>query len=141
MKNALRALRPHQWVKNLLIFAPLAAAHRLTEPARFYPACAAFAAFSFCASGVYVLNDLADLEADRQHPRKRHRPFASGVLPLAWGLALAPGALAAAAASALFLPRGFQAILTCYFMAALSYSAYFKRKVLLDVILLAGLYT
>lgn len=141
IKDAIRSLRPHQWVKNLLIFVSLAAAHKLSDAPRVWQACVAFASFCLCASSVYALNDLVDLEADRQHPRKRHRPFASGALPLLGGLALVPGALALSAILALMLPRNFQWVLAGYFLTTLTYSFYFKRQVLLDVIILAGLYT
>ena len=86
----LKALRPHQWLKNLLVFVPVLTAHRFLEAPAVTDALLAFAAFSLCASGVYLLNDLLDLDADRRHPRKRHRPFAAGRLPLLHGLVAGP---------------------------------------------------
>jgi hypothetical protein len=86
----LKALRPHQWLKNLLIFIPMLLAHDFSG-STILAALAAFVSFCLVASSVYVLNDLVDLSADRAHPRKRLRPFASGALPLSVGLWLAPG--------------------------------------------------
>src|SRR5208283_2756056 len=86
----LRALRPQQWLKNILVFVPLFAAHLFTEPILVIRTIIAFASFCCCASSGYLINDLCDLPADRHHPEKRLRPFASGRLPLAYGLALAP---------------------------------------------------
>src|SRR4051794_16817719 len=90
-----QALRPHQWVKNLILFVPLLTAHQLFHKPVVLAALMAFVAFCICASGVYVLNDLLDLDADRHHPTKRLRPFASGDLPLSLGLAVVPVLLAA----------------------------------------------
>lgn len=137
----LRALRVHQWTKNVLVFVPVAAAHRLGEPHALVAAFAAFVAFSLCASAVYVLNDLVDLDADRAHPRKRTRPFAAGDLPLARGLLLAALLLAAAAAVTALLPWVFGAGLALYFALTTAYSLYLKRVVMLDVLVLAALYT
>lgn len=135
-----RALRPHQWVKNLLVFVPLLAAH-LGGGTDLAAAVTAFIAFCLCSSGVYLLNDMLDLEADRAHATKRHRPFASGALPLAAGIAGAPLLLLAAAAIALSLSPAFLGALAGYFALTLAYSFYFKRIVLLDVVVLAVLYT
>lgn len=136
------ALRPQQWVKNILLLAPLVLAHRLADPPRLLAALGAFAAFSACASGVYVLNDLLDVEADRRHPRKRRRPFAAGTLPVAWGPFLAVVLLGGAfTLSACTLPGLFTLLLGVYLLATLSYSFWLKRKVLVDVFVLAGLYT
>ena len=88
-KAYLKALRPHQWLKNLLIFVPMLAAHELTAET-LARSLLAFIAFSLVASSVYLLNDLLDLSADRAHPRKRYRPFASGDVPLAHGTWLVP---------------------------------------------------
>jgi 4-hydroxybenzoate polyprenyltransferase len=136
-----KALRPQQWLKNLLIFVPLFAAHRFHEPALLATACLAFVAFCCCASGGYLFNDLADLAADRRHPRKRFRPIAAGDLPLPYALAMVPvlailGCLLGALVSPLFV--GF---LLMYLAITLSYSLYLDRVVLLDVLVLAGLYT
>ncbi|MDH3265290.1 MAG: UbiA family prenyltransferase, partial [Paracoccaceae bacterium] len=136
----IRALRLHQWLKNLLVFLPMLAAHDLSAET-FGRSALAFLAFSLVASGVYVLNDLLDLSADRAHPRKRNRPFASGAVPLAHGTAMAPALLLAGLA--LGLPAGapFVAVLLAYMGLTTAYSLYFKRLIVIDICLLAGLYT
>lgn len=137
---ALSALRPHQWVKNLLVLVPLVAAHRVTEIDLWLRAGVAFVAFSLVASGAYVLNDLADLASDRRHPRKRRRPLAAGRLPLVAGVLLAPLALTAGAALALLLPVAFAGWLLAYLVATTAYTLALKRIAGIDVITLAGLY-
>jgi 4-hydroxybenzoate polyprenyltransferase/phosphoserine phosphatase len=136
-----RALRVHQWVKNLLVFVPLIASHQITNLALLGQAGLAFVAFSLCASSVYVLNDLLDLPADRRHTRKKHRPFAAGNLSLAAGAYLSLVLLAGGAATAALLPPLFLAALALYYGLTLAYSLFFKRKLLIDVHILAGLYT
>src|SRR4051794_8782719 len=84
---AIEGMRPYQWLKNVLVFAPLAAAHRMADLVLLGNALAAFAAFSLTASAVYLLNDLKDAPADRLHPHKRNRPIASGRLPTRVALA------------------------------------------------------
>jgi 4-hydroxybenzoate polyprenyltransferase len=136
-----RALRPHQWAKNTLLIVPLLAAHRLGELGALAHAIAALVAFCLCASSVYVLNDMLDLEADRAHTRKSRRPFAAGDLPLAAGFVLAPCLLAGAVVIAAFLPERFQLILAAYYGLTIAYSWVLKRLLLVDAIALAGLYT
>jgi 4-hydroxybenzoate polyprenyltransferase len=136
-----QALRPHQWVKNLLLFVPLLLAHRLDEPGLWLAAVIGFVAFSLCASSAYVINDLADRESDRAHPIKRDRPFAAGALSPSVALVLAPGLLVAALALAWWaLPPLFMMALAVYAAATLAYSLALKRVVLVDVMVLAGLY-
>jgi len=136
------ALRLHQWLKNLLIFVPLAAAHKTVDVQLGLQAVIAFLAFGVTASSVYVLNDLLDLEADRRHPRKRNRAFASGNLPLSHGIALIPLLLAVGvAASVAFLPHSFVIALVGYYILTLTYSLWAKSQVMVDVLFLAGLYT
>ena len=135
-----RALRVHQWAKNVLIFVPLLLAHAL-HTGEVLRAVAAFFSFSLCASGTYILNDLLDIEADRRHPRKRKRPFASGDLQGKTGVFLALLLLAGGFALCVFVPRMFLVWLVAYLVVTLSYSFYFKRQVLIDVVLLSGLYT
>lgn len=137
----LKALRLHQWVKNLLVFLPLLLSHKIMALPLLGQALWAFLAFSLCASSVYILNDLLDLEADRQHPRKRLRPFASGVLELRKGIWLAPVLLVMAFVVALNLPLQFIAVLAVYYLSTLLYSLYLKHLALIDVMTLAGLYT
>jgi 4-hydroxybenzoate polyprenyltransferase len=141
LRDYLRTLRPHQWAKNLLVFLPLLAAHRLGDPVLLTQAIVAFVAFCLCASSVYILNDLIDLPADRAHARKRTRPFAAGLIPPAHGVMLFPALLLAAFGLALLLPWLFVAILGLYYVSTLAYSVWLKRVVLVDVMLLAGLYT
>jgi 4-hydroxybenzoate polyprenyltransferase len=137
----LGALRPQQWLKNVLVFVPLFAAHLFTEPILLVRTMIAFVAFCCCASSGYLVNDLCDLPADRHHPLKHLRPFASGRLRLAYGFAMAPvlavfGCVLAGLVSGLSL-----GVLVLYFIVAAAYSVSFKKDVLLDVFILASLYT
>ncbi len=142
LRAVVKMLRVHQWAKNVLVLVPLVAAHRLLEPALLLQAVLALAAFSLCASSVYILNDLLDLPADRRHPTKRRRPFAAGDLPVLFGLALWPVLMAAAFALSLWtLPLAFSAVLGVYWLITLAYSLYLKQVMALDVLVLAGLYT
>jgi 4-hydroxybenzoate polyprenyltransferase len=141
--DSLRALRPHQWTKNLLVFVPLALTpDRVLDPGLQGRALVAFAALCLVASAGYLVNDLLDLASDRAHPVKRERPLASGALPIAWGVALSV-ALAAAGfgLAAAATPVRFVEMLGLYLLTSLLYSVAFKRLLLLDVIVLAGLYT
>lgn len=137
----LRALRLYQWPKNVLVFLPILTAHRVTEWPLLMQAVLAFFAWSFCASAVYVLNDLLDLASDREHPKKRTRPFAAGVIPLAHGVLMIPLLLAASFGLGLLLPQRFVAVLGLYFMVTIAYSAFIKQLILVDVTTIAGLYT
>ncbi len=138
-KPLIKAMRPHQWSKNILVFMPMLAAQ---QPGAFWPALLAFVLFSLTASCTYILNDLVDIPSDRAHPRKCRRPFASGALPIATGLGLAAGLFLAVLLLALALmPLPFQAALAFYFAVTLAYSFVLKRKLMVDVITLAGLYT
>jgi len=134
-----RALRPHQWLKNLLVFVPTFTAHHFDAPS-LLAALLAFVSFSLCASSAYVLNDLLDMRSDRDHPTKRHRPFAGGRVSILHGTLLGPAALILSAAIALALPGKFMLALAVYYALTLSYSLYLKRQILLDVIVLACLY-
>jgi 4-hydroxybenzoate polyprenyltransferase len=136
-----KALRIHQWLKNLLLFVPLFAAHTLTDMVTWMTLVLAFAAFSLCASSVYIANDLLDLESDRQHPRKCKRPFASGVLPAWTGALLAPLLLVASLLLASLVGASFLAWLVFYFVLTCAYSFGLKRLMLVDCLTLAVLYT
>jgi 4-hydroxybenzoate polyprenyltransferase len=139
--SLVQALRPQHWVKNLLVFVPIVMAHQLTQLSRLSHVIFAFVAFSFCASAVYVVNDLLDLQADRQHPTKKSRPFASGEVPVWAGLAIVPLLLAAGMLAVLFTSsNGFLAMLCIYIAATTFYSVYGKSVPILDVLLLTGLY-
>lgn len=136
------AMRPRHWIKNVLLFIPLIFAHQLHDQAKSAAVAFAFVAMSLCASAVYVLNDLLDLESDRAHPRKCRRPFASGALSIPAGIVMF-GVLLAGGFAVSWLEAGgrFTLVLGGYLAATTAYSFYFKRKLLLDVIVLAGLYT
>lgn len=136
-----KSLRPHQWLKNVLVFVPLFAGHKAGDAGLLLDAILAFVAFSLAASSVYIVNDLVDLPSDRRHHRKHKRPFASGALPIAGGVVAAPLVLLAAALVALFLPLPFLGVLAFYLVLTSLYSFWLKRQVLVDVMLLAGLYT
>lgn len=139
---AILALRVHQWVKNLLLFVPLALAHQLSVPRKDLLGIIGFFAFSFAASAVYLLNDLIDREADRRHPIKQHRPLAAGTLSVRAGIGLAGGLLVLALlTSTTLLPRAFGFWLFVYLVATSLYSFWLKQKLLVDVIVLALLYT
>jgi 4-hydroxybenzoate polyprenyltransferase len=135
-----RALRPKQWLKNVLVVLPIVLAHQL-HLWRIIPVLATMATFCLAASSGYLVNDLLDLKSDRLHPRKRHRPLASGALPVVAGiylsviLAIAAGLLAASVSwSVLIATAG-------YYLSTILYSTYLKRVVFLDTMALAGLYT
>ena len=135
----LKAMRPHQWMKNLLVFAPMLAGHDFGLGS-WLAAVVAFASFSLTASSVYLLNDLLDLKSDREHARKRLRPFASGRAKLAHGAMLAPALLAAGALLSLALPWRFGAALAAYYVLTVAYSFALKRVMTVDVVALACLY-
>lgn len=141
LKKVFKAMRVYQWVKNVLIFVPLLTSHQFVELAAVVPALIAFASFSLCASSVYLLNDMLDLDADRRHERKRNRPFAAGDLALSTGILLTTALLAASIALALLLPLKFMLVLACYYVLTLAYSFVLKKMMLVDVFALAGLYT
>jgi 4-hydroxybenzoate polyprenyltransferase len=141
LRTFIKAIRVHQWAKNTLIFLPLLLAHRIQAPV-VLAAVLAFLSFSLCASATYIVNDLLDLEADRQHPRKRKRAFASGNLSAGAGIAIAASFLAVSLAGAvILLPRAFLSWLVLYLITTLAYSLALKRIVILDVVILSALYT
>lgn len=137
----LRAMRVHQWLKNLLLFVPLMTAFSFLEVGKIATMAVAFLAFSFTASATYILNDLWDLDNDRAHPRKRLRPFASARLPILVGLAIAGGALALAFVMASVVSEGFSLMLLLYLVMTSTYSWMLKEYVLIDVLMLSILYT
>jgi 4-hydroxybenzoate polyprenyltransferase len=137
----LRALRPQHWLKNALTFVPLLAAHQFFEPVLLGRTLVIFVAFCCCASSGYLINDLCDLSADRRHPLKRLRPFASGRLPVGYAMAMAPALAVAGCALAARLSELSLATLLLYLALTFAYSLSFKKMELLDVLLLACLYT
>jgi 4-hydroxybenzoate polyprenyltransferase len=155
LKGWMRAVRLHQWAKNVLIFVPLLLAHAWSART-IVAAAVAFVSFGLCASATYIINDLLDIEADRRHPRKRTRPFAAGDISPIAGVEVVGTLLALSVVLAVLLPRivnsipgapalpepfGFLGWLTLYTATTLTYSLYLKRKLLLDVFVLSGLYT
>jgi 4-hydroxybenzoate polyprenyltransferase len=132
-------VRLHQWAKNLLIFVPLLLSHALSA-GKLLTALAAFCCFSLTASAAYIVNDLLDIEADRRHPRKRLRPFASGDLSALAGLCIVAIFLLLGLLGGRLLPGGFHGWLLLYLAITLAYSLYLKRIALVDVLALTGLY-
>jgi 4-hydroxybenzoate polyprenyltransferase len=135
-----KALRLHQWAKNLLVFLPFLLAHSF-RAASVLTAVVAFFCFSLTASATYIFNDLLDLEQDRAHLNKRNRAFAAGDLSVSAGVGIALLLAAAALISASYLPRAFLAYLLLYLVTTLAYSFALKRIVLVDVVILSSLYT
>jgi 4-hydroxybenzoate polyprenyltransferase len=141
LRTWIKAIRLHQWVKNALIFLPALLAHEISNPAVLLQAVLAFIAFGCCASSVYVTNDLFDLVADRQHPRKRRRPFAAGLLSVRAGIYVSAALFVCAALIASAVGGLFVLVLASYYVITWAYSLRLKRIALVDVMTLAGLYT
>jgi 4-hydroxybenzoate polyprenyltransferase len=139
-KTWVKALRVYQYAKNTLVFVPAITAHQLNLVALGY-ALLAFLAFSACASGAYLMNDLLDLSADRQHPTKRHRALAAGDLPISAALLAIPALWLFAIVASLCISPLFLGVLGGYLATTIAYSLALKRKMLVDVVTLAGLYT
>ena len=140
-KSLIKEIRVYQWLKNVLIFLPLLMAHK-SGLNSFWLAITAFISFSLTASFVYVLNDLLDLESDRQHPRKKFRPFASGKLSIHQGFVLTPILLLLGFGSSLFfINYEFSITLLIYLIITTAYSFYLKKVIILDLIILSCLYT
>lgn len=138
----MKQLRVHQWAKNVLIFLPLLASHQIGNIELLFSGLLAFLLFSLCASSVYLLNDLLDLENDRQHSSKHLRPLASGAVPIKVALLVLPLLLIGAfAGSTLLLPWKFTLSLAAYYILTLAYSLVLKRVMAVDVVTLAMLYT
>jgi 4-hydroxybenzoate polyprenyltransferase len=136
-----RTLRAHQWMKNLLLFVPAVAAHLVSDTSVWITLFLAFMAFSICASSVYIANDLMDLDSDRQHPHKSHRPFASGAVPIWLGVVLASILLVSSLLLAKKVGTDFLGWLIFYFALTTLYTMGLKKVVLIDCITLAMLYT
>lgn len=136
----IKAARVYQWSKNLLIFVPVLNPQQLST-ANLLQASLAFLCFCAAASSIYLINDMFDLEADRRHPRKRNRPFASGRTPISQGLALAVLLILGALIGSVLVAPAFAIALLCYLFITVNYSMWIKRYALLDVVVLAGLYT
>jgi 4-hydroxybenzoate polyprenyltransferase len=126
--------------KNTLVFLPMLAAHRI-DGYTFRTTLLAFISFSLAASSVYIVNDLLDLSADRAHPRKKLRPFASGAIPPRQGIFMAIGLLLCGAAVAARVGPDFLLIVAVYYGLTLAYSLQLKKQIVLDICVLAGLYS
>lgn len=135
-----KLLRVHQYAKNALVFVPMLTAQQINAHA-FLLALGAFAAFSLCASCVYVFNDLADIEADRAHPTKRNRPLAAGTIAAPSAIIVACLCLLAAIGLAACVSLPFLGVLAAYFVLTTAYTYSLKRKMFVDVVVLAMLYT
>ena len=133
-----KAARPHQWLKNMLVFVPALAAHDLSA---LVPSFFAFVAFCLAASSIYLINDMLDLEVDRRHPRKRNRPFAAGLIPVKDGAVQAAGLFALALLISVLVSPLFLAVLVGYVIVTCAYSLVLKRKLMIDVWTLGALYT
>lgn len=141
LKRMLGAMRLHQWAKNALVFVPLLASHQMMDVARLLDTVLAFLAFGCCASFSYIVNDMGDLDADRLHHSKHKRPFANAEISIPVGLLLAVSLISVTALLAFFLPRGVVYCLLLYFVMTNLYTLRFKYVPILDVAILAGLYT
>jgi len=137
----LRALRLHHWSKNLLVFVPVLLGHVYADPAKLLVSAAAFLVLGVLVSAGYLINDLSDIEADRQHKSKRHRPFASGRLSPRAGAVVAAALIAAAFIGAALLSRGFAGLLLVYLILVVGYSLWLKTIALLDVAAIATMLT
>jgi 4-hydroxybenzoate polyprenyltransferase len=136
-----KALRLQQWSKNVLVFVPVVMSHQFLETQPMMNAILAFLCFGLVASSIYLMNDVMDLHQDRKHPSKRHRPFASGAIPVSHGLLLFPLLVGLALYLASLLPPMFAVTMAIYFTLNLGYTFYLKRKLLVDVLALSGCYT
>jgi 4-hydroxybenzoate polyprenyltransferase len=137
----LKALRLHQWSKNVLVFVPVLMSHQFLDAGPLTNAILAFICFGLVASSIYLMNDMMDLHQDRRHPSKCHRPFASGAIPVSHGLLMFPALVGTAAWIASLLPPMFIVVMAIYFALNLAYTFYLKRKLLVDVLALSGAYS
>src|SRR4029079_4492272 len=142
LMSLVKALRVHQWIKNVLVFVPLLMAHRIFDTASLVRAFYALVAWCLCASGIYLLNDVFDRKTDRLHPRKKYRPFAAGTISTTTVWILIPLLMIAGLAIGfLLLPEPFGLALVLYLALTTAYSMYLKQLLMVDVLVLAGLYT
>lgn len=139
MTSFLRALRPHQWLKNILLALPTFAAHDFSVGGLMTVAIA-FVSFSFAASSIYLINDMLDLPHDRVHPEKRRRPIAAGLVTISEAVLLLGIVGSLSIGLALLLPWAFMAVLLTYLALSMGYAFYLKRKLMIDVVALGGLY-
>ncbi|MFK7864808.1 MAG: UbiA family prenyltransferase [Pseudohongiellaceae bacterium] len=140
-RRFLKAMRPHQWLKNFLVFLPLILSHQLNQAELFWLTFLGFMSFSLCASSVYLLNDMLDIEHDRHHPSKSSRPFASGTLSLRLGFLGSPALFLLSVLIASSINGQFLLIMIGYWMTTCLYSFYLKRLYMADALTLSLLYT
>ncbi len=141
IKLVMRQIRVHQWLKNLLIFTPIILSHKLTDVFAWIHTIHAFFSFSLLSSSVYVVNDILDLQADRQHPQNCKRPFASGSLPISWGFVLFPVLFLGGTLLAWSLSLEFFAIVLSYFGLTSAYSLRLKQIPIADILILTSLFS
>lgn len=134
----IKTMRPRQWVKNAFIFAALVFDKQLFIPESFLRTLAGAALFSLISSCVYIFNDLADIEADRKHPEKKHRPIPSGKLPISVAWAAGIFLVVAALAASYFLGAGFEFVVAFYFLLNMAYSKWLKHIPIVDVLVIAA---
>lgn len=137
LKIWVRLLRVKQWLKNGLVFAPLLFSQKLTDPDSFMLAIAGFVAFCIVASGIYIINDLKDAPSDLKHPVKKYRPIANGDISKTQALLIAISMLVLGAIVSASINFGFMLVLMFYAIVTLTYTFYFKRVVMLDVIMIS----
>lgn len=140
IKALVRGMRPHQWVKNLLVFVPILSAHKLDDTASWLASAMVFVAFCLCASGVYLVNDVIDVDADRQHWRKKLRPVAAGYLPIRWALVAHLTLIFAGLSLAFAVNTKAGVVAAVYVALTAAYSLRLKSLIVVDTIILAILY-
>jgi 4-hydroxybenzoate polyprenyltransferase/phosphoserine phosphatase len=142
LRAAVKLLRPHQWVKNFLLFVPLVLAHEVGNWVALGDVFLGFVAYCLCASSVYIFNDLLDLQADRAHPHKKRRPVAAGLVSIPLAIGLFVGVLVSGLALTFLVhPPAFTSILLIYLIVSTAYTFYLKRQPMVDVFVLAALYS
>lgn len=134
----INAMRPHQWVKNFFIFAPLLFAKKIADPGAFGYSILAFIVFCLLSSGLYIYNDYRDIEIDRAHPTKRNRPLSSGLLPIPIALISSVGMIAAALSISYFIGMSFFTVAVLYFALTLAYCIVLKRLMIIDCMAIAS---
>jgi len=140
IRNLIKTMRPHQWIKNILVYVPLVFDRKLTHIPSLIQTTTGFILFCLVASVIYIINDIADLEADRNHPKKRNRPLASGDLPISVAVVTAIVILVIVFPLAYWLAPSFALVLVCYFILNLLYSKWLKHIPIIDVFVLASFY-
>jgi 4-hydroxybenzoate polyprenyltransferase len=137
MRKYVVLVRPAEWVKNVFVLAGLVFSKKVAEPYAMFETALAFAAFCLAASATYVINDIRDRDHDKLHPTKKNRPIACGSISVSQGLVVACALAIGAAVLCFLLPRGFAVVLLAYLLVNTTYTFWLKRKVILDVILIA----